>query len=156
MFDALLEAYSAADQPAVLGSSAIKLAEAANLAALTAALKRALITKAARVLVKVEFETTADARLALDSFLDVLDAQAATANDLTYGTLQDLRGAVSRAVPGDAVLARVFTVERSTDTPSLLLAFQLYGSVDREAEILARNETPDPAFMSGTIEALSL
>jgi prophage DNA circulation protein len=62
---------------------------------------------------------------------------------------------VRRAVPGDAVLARLVTVERPVAVPSLLLSYQLYGSVEREAELVDRNRTSHPGFMSGTLQALS-
>lgn len=153
--DAYLETYDLADQPAVIGTSAINLAEAANLAALTAALKQGLLIAAARLLPSVEYETTDDARLGVRALTERLDAQALTATDDVYQTLADLRATVTQAVPGDAVLARIITVENVLADPSLLVTYRLYGSVAREQDVVERNAAPDPGFLSGDIEALS-
>lgn len=154
--DALVDAYNTAEQAAVLGASAIKLQEAVNLAALTAALKRTLVVEAAKLLPSVDYETTDDARVGVTQITTLIDEQAATAGDATYGALQDLRAAVTTAVPGDTVLARVITVSRPVATPSLVLSYQLYGTVERETEIIDRNGVRDPAFIVGDIEALSV
>lgn len=156
VWQALVDAYNTADQAAVLGESLIKQREQVNLTALTNGLKRALVVESAKLLTSIEYETTEQARTFRTDTLALLDEQAATAaDDSTYGALMDLRAAIVAAVPGDEELARVLTITRNTAIPSLLLTFQLYGTVDRESEIIARNGVADPAFIAGEIEALS-
>lgn len=153
--EALVETYGVPDQPPPVGSSAISATETANLAALTSALKQTLIVEASRILPSVAYETTDDARSGVATIVGLIDEQAETASDDVYAKLMDLRGAVSRAVPGDAVLARIIVVKRVLADPSLLVTYRLYGSVAREAQIIARNSAPDPGFIAGDIEALS-
>jgi prophage DNA circulation protein len=156
VWQACVDAYNVAEQAAVLGASLIRQTEQANLDALTASLKRALVVEAAKLLPSIEFETTDDARTFRADTLALLDEQAAlAADDATYGALLDLRASIVAAIPGDDELARVLTLTRNTAIPSLLLTYQAYGSVARESEIIARNSVEDPAFISGEIEILS-
>jgi prophage DNA circulation protein len=118
-----------------------------------AGLRRALVIEAARLAPLVAYESLDDAQLDADRIATLLQAQEASAGD-SYPALVNLRARVRRAVPGDAVLARLVTIERS-DTPSLLLSYQLYGTVDRESEIIARNRASHPGALSGALRVLS-
>jgi prophage DNA circulation protein len=62
---------------------------------------------------------------------------------------------VLRAVPGAQAFAEILTVTRNVAIPSLLLAYQLYGSVDLESDIIARNGTRHPGFVAGDLKVLS-
>jgi prophage DNA circulation protein len=99
--------------------------------------------------------STDDAMAARDSIAELLDEQAAAAGDTAYPALVDLRSEVLRAVPGASQFARIVTVSRSVPIPSLLLAYQLYGSVDLESDIIARNAIRHPGFVAGDLKVLS-
>ncbi len=129
--------------------------ERANQRALDAALKGILAIEACRLAPQVDFETTTYALETRDMLLDMLDELSAGAGDAVYPALVQLRADVARAVPGDAALARVVTIERRVAVPSILLSYQLYGTTEREDDILARNPTSHPAFLSGELEVLS-
>lgn len=157
--DVMRALVSAYETPAlgasVLATTLNRIRERANQDALQAAIRRFLAIEAARLAVKVEFashEEAADARSAITA---LLDEQAAAADDEAYAALVQLRADLTRAVPGDAVLARLVSVERRTATPSLVLAYQLYGSVENEADIIARNSIRHPGVISGTLSVLS-
>lgn len=153
--DALITTYLEPAPPAVLGTTSTRAQERANQIALSDALRRLLIIYAARLLPDVTFETLEDATALRGTVVDAIDELAATAGNATYPALLALRSAVLRAVPGDAVLARVRTVERKTAVPSLLLSYQLYGSVEKESAVVARNGIQHPGFISGEIQVLS-
>lgn len=154
-FAALLEAAGVDMGPEVEATTATRAREAANQTALIAALRRTLAIEAARIAPVVPFQTIDDATAARDQVAAILEAEAATAGDIAYPALVDLRSELLRAVPGGQAFARVVTVTRSSPIPSLLLTYQLYGSVDLEADVIGRNAVAHPGFLAGDLKVLS-
>jgi prophage DNA circulation protein len=154
---ALLDTYGTDTGPAVLQTTATREQEAANLAALVAGLRRVLVIAAARLAVAAaaEFETLEEATDLRDEIAELLEEQAEGAGDEAYPALVQLRADLVRAVPGSAVLARLQTVSRPVPVPSVVLAYQLYGSTELEGDIVARNEARHPGFLVGELEVLS-
>lgn len=129
--------------------------EIANHAALVAALRRLLAVEAARLAPLVAWSSHEEAIAARDEIAELLDEQAAAADDDAYPALVRLRAAVAQAVPGEAVLASLVTVDQRVAASSLRLTYQLYGSVDQEADVIARNRIRHPGFVAGTLQVLS-
>ena len=152
---ALHAAYQLPPPPLAFGTTGTRVRERANQAALTAALRQVLAIQSARAIVQVTYQTIEDATLDAADVIGMIDGEAAIAGDEAYPALMQLRAMVIRAVPGNAALARILTVERRTALPSLLLAYQLYGSVDGESDVVARNNPQHPGFMSGLLRVLS-
>ena len=155
VWQALLDTYGLEFGSVVVTGTATREREAANLAALAAALRRVLVIEAARITPLITFDHQDDARAARDRVVGLLDEQAETAGDVAYPALMQLRADVSRAVPGDKVLARLITIERRVAVPSILLAYQLYGSTELEQDVIARNRVRHPGFISGELKVLS-
>ena len=155
VMDAYLTAYAADLGPPVVATTATRALELANQTALTSALRRVLLLEAARLAPTVPFATVDDAIAARDQLLGLLDEQAELAGDTAYPALVDLRSQVLRAVPGSSTFARVVTVTRPIAVPSIVLAYQLYGSVDLELDIVARNGIQHPGFVVGDVKVLS-
>jgi prophage DNA circulation protein len=155
-FDALVAAYGAALETPVIAMTTTRQREAANQTALAAGLRRVMAVEAARLAPTIPFVTIEDATAARDTIAGLLDEQAQIAGDTAYPALVDLRSQVLRAVPGSSVFARVVTVTRRQPVPSLVLAYRLYGSVDQEPDIVARNPSqPHPGFLFGDLKVLS-
>lgn len=152
---AFLDTYGLELGSVIVTGTATRVREAANLAALAAALRRVLVIEAARITPLITFDHQDDARAARDEVVGLLEEQEQTAGDVAYPALVQLRADLSRAVPGDRVLARLITIERRTATPSILLAYQLYGSTQIEADVIARNRVRHPGFISGELKVLS-
>jgi len=155
LWEAFMDAYGEDLESLIPETTATRARERDNADALIAALKRILVIEAARVLPRATFATLEEAIADRDAVAALLDEQAGEAGDTAYPALVDLRAQVVRAVPGDAVLASILTVERNVPIPSLILSYQLYGSVDQEGDILARNNASHPGFISGTLQVLS-
>lgn len=155
MFSAFRSIYALAAIVDAVGSTPTRIQERANQAALTAALRRIFAIEAARLLPSIEHETLEDATADRDAVVALLDEQLGLAGNDAYPALMDLRAAVVRAVPGDQVLARVLTVSRPVSLPSLLLSYQLYGTVDEEQDIIDRNMVQHPGFLPSSVKALS-
>lgn len=155
VYDALVQSYSVDMGADVAETTATRVTERANQIALTSGLRRVMAIEAARLAPLVPFVSIDDAVAARDLVAGLLEEQAGLATDDSYGALVDLRSEVLRAVPGARPFARVVTVTRRTAIPSLLLAYQLYGSVDKEPDIIARNGIRHPGFVAGDLKVLS-
>lgn len=154
VMDALVGAYGFDAGVRPPSTTATRRREQGNWDRLTSALRRVLAIEAARLAPRVSWPTYDEAVAARDTLAERLDAEAAVAGDDAYRALTNLRTQLERAVPGDEQLARTITVERPVAVPSLLVAYQVYGSVDRELEIVERNRIRHPGFVAGEIGAV--
>jgi prophage DNA circulation protein len=155
LMQALFDTYLADLGVPVVPTTATRERELANQTALIRGLRSVVAIEAARLAPLVPYESTDAALAARDQVADMLEEQAAGAGDTAYPALVNLRSEVLRAVPGSSTFARVVTITRATPVPSLLLAYQLYGSVERELDLVARNSVKHPGFMAGELKALS-
>jgi prophage DNA circulation protein len=155
VMSALFDAYGTYLGAIVTGETPTRVREIANQEAMNGALRRIIAIEAARLAPLVPYVSVEQATAARDQVAAMLEEQAATAGDTAYPALVTLRSTVLHAVPGAAVLASIVTVTRRTAIPSLLLSYQLYGSVDQEADILARNSIRHPGFIAGDLKVLS-
>lgn len=155
VLNALLEAYDVDMGPAAPETTVIRQRERANQIALTAALQQLMVLEAARLAPLAGYPSIEDANATRDEVASRLDEQAGIAGDAAYPALITLRADVLRAVPGDRMFARIITIERRVAIPSLLLAHQLYGSVDKDQDLIDRNHIRHPGFVSGTLRALT-
>lgn len=153
--DALVAAYEVDLGALVTATTATRTREFANQLAITGGLRQVMAVEAARLAPVVAYASLDDATAARDQVAGLLEDQAATAGDVAFPLLVTLRSDVLRAVPGIHVFPRVVTIERRTAIPSLLLAYQLYGSVSQEADVVARNRVRHPGFISGSLQVLS-
>ncbi|MES2170561.1 MAG: DNA circularization N-terminal domain-containing protein [Actinomycetota bacterium] len=157
MLAALTDAYNTVLGVPVQVLTATRVREAANLAALSGALRRVIAIEAARLAPTVPYASIEDATAARDQVAAQLEEQALGAGDTAYPALVTLRSDLLRSVPGADVFPRIITVTRRTAIPSLLLTYQLYGSVDLELDVIARNRVAarHPGFVVGDLRVLS-
>lgn len=155
VMNGLFDAYAALFAPLVTPTTATRVKELANQIALTSALRRVFAVEAARLAPLVPYVSIDDATAARDQLTAMLDEQAGLAGDTAYPAIVDLRSQVLNSVPGGATLASIVTVTRNIPIPSLLLAYQLYGDVDLELDLVARNDIPHPGFVAGDLKARS-
>jgi len=155
----LLQALSAAADfdfgPEPLGDTGTRDRERENRRHLISAFRRVLIVEAARLAPHGVYDTVDYAIETRDQLAAQLESEAESAGDAAYPALVRLRSDVLRSVPPDGTFARVITVSRPVAIPSILLAYQLYGSVDAEDDLVARNRPRHPGFMSGDLQAIS-
>lgn len=155
MMAALLDAYGADLGAAVDALTPTRAIELANQTALIAALRRVLVIAAARLAPLVDYASIEEAIATRDRIGALLDEQAGLADDTAYPAIVDLRSQVLRAVPGSNAFASVVSISRRISIPSLVLAYQLYGDVDLEADVIARNNIRHPGFVFGDLKVLS-
>lgn len=95
------------------------------------------------------YETAVSMREAINA---LLDDQADTAADDTYPALQQLRADITNALPGDTGgLPHLVHLTLPATTPSLVLSYSLYGSLDLDPDLLARNDVRYPGFVPGGV-----
>jgi prophage DNA circulation protein len=155
VMNGLIDAYSVDLGQPVIPTTSTRERELANQIALTSALRRVFAIEAAKLSPVVPYESIDAALAARDQLTSILDEQAALAGDDTYPALMDLRSQMLAAVPGSKAFAAILDVTRRVPVPSLLLAYQLYGDVDLEADLVARNGIPHPGFVAGDLKVLS-
>lgn len=155
VFRAIMDVYDAVVIDLVEGDTDTRVLERANQQAMGGALRQALLVEAALRLVNVPHVSVDDAVADRARLVAAMDEQLADAGNAVYPAMSLLRASVLLAVPGDAVLARVVTTERRVAVPSLFLAYQLYGSLEQEQDIIDRNGIQHPGFIAGTVGVLS-
>jgi prophage DNA circulation protein len=138
----------------VTAITATRERESTNQAALTAALRRVFAIEAARLAPLVPYASTDEALATRDTLGAILDEQAELAGDTAYPAIVALRSAILQRIPGSSKLASITTITQATPIPSLLLAYKLYGSVDRAEDIVARNGIAHPGFVAGDLKVL--
>lgn len=135
-----------------------RVIERQNFDALQALVQRLVLIEASVIAVAQTFDSYEDAVIARTSITDLMDAHAyATADDF-YPTLQEIRGDLVTAVPGDALeLPHLISYTPRAVVPSLVLAHRLYGNLEREQDLIARNKIANPGIIAGgmKLEVLS-
>ena len=98
------------------------------------------------------FKTREEAVAVRDELTDALDAEAEAAATTVeeFRAMTDLRTQVVRGVPSpDLALPRVAEYTPPSTSPSLVVAYSLYGTAGRATEIADRNRAPHPGFLTG-------
>lgn len=152
---AIIDTYAFPRQADALGTTDARVQERINQLAYSDAIRAVLVCEAARIVTGVSFRSVEEATSTRDLIVDALDELAATAGNDTFPDIVNLRSGILKAIPGDETLARIQTIVRNTDQPSILLSYQLYGDTDSAADIVARNQSQHPAYMSGSLSVLS-
>lgn len=104
------------------------------------------------------YDSFEDALAVRAEIADRIDEQAENASDESYPLLVQLRVDIARALPGDGRgLAHLVEHTPASTVPSLVLAFRLYGHLDLEEDLIARNGVQHPGFILGgrALEVLS-
>lgn len=77
-------------------------------------------------------------------------------SDDVFQGLEDLNANVTRTIPdANDLLSNVNNISLISTQPSLVLAYDLYESLDNEQDIIDRNKIRNPAFISGDLQVLS-
>ncbi len=129
-----------------------RVIEQVNFDATQNLVKRLVLAQAALMAVAQTFESYEQAVAVRASIVDLIDAHCEAFADDVYPAIQQMRTDVVGAVPGSGVdLPHLVTFVPHATLPSLVLAHTLYGSLDREADIVRRNGIANPGFVAGGV-----
>jgi len=114
-------------------------------------IKSVALANEAKTATEQKFTSYGEAITARKVLLEKIDVLAGeTKNDTVYEQFRAVRQTVAIAIPADeASLPRITTIKTKQDTPSLVLAYDVYGDVSKEADIIARNNVRNPCFVPG-------
>lgn len=150
---ALLEVFAADFGVRPPDDTPARLVEQVNFDATTNLWERLVLAQASAAAIEQTFATYDDAVLVRVSITDLLDAHVDDAADDTFPALQDMRRDLVQAVPGESSdLPRLVSFTPGATLPSLVLAHQLYGNLDNEGDLVARNRISNPSFVKGGVE----
>lgn len=132
----------------VSGSARLAQSAQGNAQAIVTLARHVAVAEATRAAAAAPWETYEDALAARESILAEIDGLADLANDEAFLALLDLRAGLVGSVPREAEsLPRLGSTSVSAPVPALVLAYELYGATDREADIVARNRVRHPGFL---------
>ena len=106
----------------------------------------------AQTLPDIEFESDQDAKQIRDHFLETINwlQENDLLSDDLYQLLDQLRVQVVASTPPDTEqLPSVVELVPSSLQNSLVLSYELYGSLDEESDILSRNKIKNPCLIQG-------
>lgn len=119
-----------------------------NRAALAQLFQRSVLVQASGMTAAMPLPVYDDAVLVRGSVCGALDDASLDAADSVYTPLQVLRARVYADVTGRlSAAAKLRTYTPPEVVPGLVLAYDLYEDVDREAEIVERNAVRHPGFL---------
>lgn len=127
------------------------------LASFLAVFRVAALARACDVAAAADYLTADAAEEAAGDLVDALtDELDETADPDLFSALIDLRASVVSALTDLATrLPRLRQIDLASARPAIVLAFDLYEDITREAEIVQLNAIGNPAFVAGQLLVLS-
>mgnify|MGYP003135746906 CR=1 FL=1 len=108
------------------------------------------VSSAFGLMAVIEYQTVEEAlevRNTLFTQLDIIENTTNVPADLVY-MVRGIRQAVMEHLDNVILsLSREVTIQLKEDTPSLVVAYKLYGDLEQEEELIKRNGVIHPAFM---------
>lgn len=124
-----------------------------------ASIQRYCILRACQYAGTATYDSHQAAVAVRDQISAALDAAADNLNPEVYHQMTQVRSVIAATVPPRDDLSSVVSHTPPATIPSLVLAYQLYGSVSLEDDLIARNRAlvPHPGFVRGgrTLEVLA-
>lgn len=151
---AVLDLYNYDAGVAPVASTATRAVELANFNATKRLVQRLALVNAAVVATSQVFVSYEDAVLARSAIADLLDAHLLEASDETAPSLTQLRADLVAAVPGtEGDLPKLLRyTPGGISVSSLVLTHRLYGRLNLESDLIARNRIGHPGFVPGDLE----
>jgi len=142
---------------AIPGTTASRLAQSENRAALSDLFVAAATTAAARAASAAEYDSQNAADAASAAMRGQIDVVALSASDDLYNSLSDLSAAIVADLGTRPGLPSLVALTLTVDLPALVIAQRLYGDAARAEDIVARNQVAHPGFVPGgrTLEVLN-
>lgn len=153
MFHALMNGVNADSAALAVGDSDFRVTERANQQVLGDSTRLVLVAEAGRLMPDVDYATVEDADADVLAITTAIDDLRLTVDDVSLEAADVLRASIVRAIPGEE-LPNLKEISQRVHIPSLVLSHKLYGTVDGEADILARNRIRYPAFVSGDLSVV--
>lgn len=133
---------------AVRGTTPTRIREFNNKAAFDQFIQRISVAQAVVAAIDIPFESVEDASKVRNQLRDLIENITLEAsNDEVFAAFKDLGAQMVGVLPGDTNLPNLERITLKDTTPSLVLAYDLFGDPDLEADIVTRNQIANPAFI---------
>jgi prophage DNA circulation protein len=129
-----------------------------NAKALNSLVQQLSLVRLSQQTVDKEFKSNDEASAQRTSVIDNIEIQLkkTETSDESFQALEDLVAKLVQAVPDvNSNFANIKTTKQVNSIPTLVLAHDLYESVDNEQDIIDRNKIREPGFAVGDLEVLS-
>lgn len=120
-----------------------------NAQALDQFFKQVVISYQAEILAESSFASLDEAVAARAELIEVIEAQKEVADDDAFQALEQVRIALQQAVPSsEQQLSSIIELQVDDSQPSLVLSYDVFESLDPEADIIDRNKISRPGFIA--------
>ena len=135
------------------GESPSVLTEVANSESINSLVKISAIVMAARVVVDLEFKNYNEAIKIRGIIIDAIDGvMETTSDDDLFLSLIELKSQVVKNIEAKSQgLSALQSIALVSSIPSLVLAYNLYGNLDLEQDVIDRNNVRVPAMVPGGV-----
>lgn len=142
--------------PAVRETTRTRTAQARNQQAIIDLVETVAVALNIEVSTGLNYDSYDAAIVQREILLDDIDRKQETADDEVFTALRALRVQLVKAIPAPG-LPELKTYQLALGQPALVLAYNLYGDANKEADIIKRNKVRHPGFLPGgqSIEVLS-
>jgi hypothetical protein len=157
VFRSLLTFRGSADD--IPQTTATRIKERANADAFADAVQQLAIVRLSEQVIAKEFKSNDEALQIRTEISDNIASQLLkeSTRDEVAQALSDLNASLVKAVPNtESDLYNIRSLSVNQDTPSLILAYDLYESPDNERDLIDRNKVRNPAFIKGSLEVLTV
>lgn len=146
-------AFGSTDTP-VRGNTPTRERERENKDAFDKFMKRTTVASAVAIAANVEFESVEEASKVRNQLRDLIDdILLNTDNDEVFVAFKDLNAQLAIVLPdADTSLPEIKTVTVNDTQPSLVVAYDLFGNPNVEADLVTRNAIRHPGFITGGTE----
>lgn len=137
-------------EPSIPGTTSNRVQQDANRVAINSLIRSLALEQSCKAATALTFDSREGAIQVRDQLLAAIDDQENAASDDVYLALIELRSKISQALPPkNQDLQSIVSYTPTTTITSLQLAYELYGNVDLELDIVTRNKIANPGFLRG-------
>lgn len=136
----------------VIGTTPSRVAQKSNQDALLNFGKEIGLSNQAKAAVQVDFSSTQAALESRDAIVDGIDnISESITDDELFQSMKDLQTSITKAIPAVGVTELISYTPKIT-LPVLVIAYDLFGDIDKESEIIDQNQIEHPGFTPGGVE----
>jgi prophage DNA circulation protein len=151
-FDAYENIFSYGDQdPNIIPTTASRIQQDTNNQAFTNFVRVIALSEAVNSAFEIAYESEEDALQIKNSLYDEIDIlMEAVDDDSVFAELNNLRTFVSLNIPPeDENLPKIFDYINYSTRPSLVIAYEIFGDVISDQDIIDRNHVKNPSYVPG-------
>lgn len=114
------------------------------------------LTEWARLASLIQYDSANEATQSLQEVLNEMEPFKPLIGDELYTVWRDYTVIITQTIKRQSLtLPHIIHADVTQPMPALLVAYEVYEDSSRESDVIARNQIPHSAFVTGTLELLS-